>query len=128
LTLISYINASSVGGSISGWSEVNGVNYDVTEVPMGAYTDVEGYNTNPDVRVYLIDGKNEITFTNKGNQLCFVAIVDVAGENTVIPTGIDAIKTAEIANDGAIYNLAGQKVSNDFKGLVIKNGKKFVVK
>ena len=128
LTLISYINAASVGGSISGWSEVNGVNYDVTEVPMGAYTDVEGYNTNPDVRVYLIDGKNEITFTNKGNQLCFVAIVDVAGENTVIPTGINAIKTAEIANDGAIYNLAGQKVSNDFKGLVIKNGKKFVVK
>ncbi len=128
LTLISYINASSVGGSISGWSEVNGVNYDVTEVPMGAYTDVEGYNTNPDVRVYLIDGKNEITFTNKGNQLCFVAIVDVAGEGTVIPTGIDAIMTVEKANDGAIYNLAGQKVENGYKGLVIKNGKKFINK
>ena len=42
--------------------------------------------------------------------------------------GIQAIKSAVIDQNGAIYNLAGQKVSNDFKGLVIKNGKKFVVK
>ena len=27
-----------------------------------------------------------------------------------------------------LYNLAGQRVANDYKGLVIKNGKKFVVK
>jgi hypothetical protein len=27
-----------------------------------------------------------------------------------------------------LYNLAGQRVANDFKGLVIKNGKKYVVK
>ena len=26
----------------------------------------------------------------------------------------------------AIYNLAGQKVANDFKGLVIKNGRTFI--
>ena len=128
LTLISYINAASVGGSISGWSEVNGVNYDVTEVPMGAYTDVEGYNTNPDVRVYLIDGQNEITFTNKGNQLCFVAIVDVASETTVIPTGIDTVKTNTENADAPIYNLAGQKVDKSFKGVVIQNGVKRVQK
>ena len=126
LTLISYINAASVGGNISGWSEVNGVEYDVKEVPMGAYTDVEEYNTNPDVRVYLIDGKNEVTFTNKGSQLCFVAIVDVAGDNTIIPTDIDAIKTIEKASDGVIYNLAGQKVAEGYKGVVIQNGRKVV--
>jgi hypothetical protein len=43
-------------------------------------------------------------------------------------TGIETVKAQTIDLNGAIYNLAGQKVSNDFKGLVIKNGKKFVVK
>ena len=43
-------------------------------------------------------------------------------------TGIDTIKTAEKANDGVIFNLAGQKVANNYKGLVIKNGKKVVMK
>jgi hypothetical protein len=40
---------------------------------------------------------------------------------------INNVNVAENAN-GAIFNLAGQKVSNDFKGLVIKNGKKVVMK
>ena len=31
-------------------------------------------------------------------------------------------------NDGAIYNLQGQRISNPTKGIVIQNGKKFVVK
>lgn len=30
--------------------------------------------------------------------------------------------------DGAIYNLAGQRVDASYKGMVIKNGKKFIVK
>ena len=33
-----------------------------------------------------------------------------------------------ITIDGAVYNLAGQKVGNDFKGIVIKNGKKMLQK
>jgi hypothetical protein len=30
--------------------------------------------------------------------------------------------------DGAIYNLAGQKVNASYKGVVIKDGKKFIQK
>ena len=42
-------------------------------------------------------------------------------------TGIE--KIAELkADNGVMYNLAGQKVGAGFKGLVIKNGKKIVVK
>jgi hypothetical protein len=41
-------------------------------------------------------------------------------------TGISTINAAEKVSNGAIYNLAGQKVSKDFKGLVIKNGKKMI--
>ncbi len=39
--------------------------------------------------------------------------------------GITAVKAAQ-ANDGVIYNLAGQKVSESYKGVVIKNGKKSI--
>ena len=31
-------------------------------------------------------------------------------------------------NDAPIFNLAGQRVNKDFKGIVIKNGKKFIKK
>jgi len=40
-------------------------------------------------------------------------------------TGISSIE-AVAKNDGKTYNMAGQQVSGSFKGLVIKNGKKFV--
>ena len=43
-------------------------------------------------------------------------------------TGISTINAAEKVSNGAIYNLAGQKVANDYKGLVIKNGKKMIQK
>ena len=41
-----------------------------------------------------------------------------------------AIKTVAPAEqqDGAIYNLAGQRVGKDYKGVVIMNGKKYLVK
>jgi len=42
-------------------------------------------------------------------------------------TGIQSIQAAK-AQDGAIYNLAGQKVNASYKGVVIKNGKKYVQK
>lgn len=48
------------------------------------------------------------------------------GEET---TGINGI-TASVAeqNGTALYNLAGQRVAKGYKGLVIKNGKKYLVK
>ena len=39
-------------------------------------------------------------------------------------TAIDATKAVKA--DGAIYNFAGQKVDNSYKGIVIKNGKKYI--
>ena len=46
----------------------------------------------------------------------------------VLPTGIEAVKTAKPNADAAIYNLAGQKVDAAFKGMVIMNGRKFINK
>ena len=42
--------------------------------------------------------------------------------------GVAAIKADASDANAPIYNLAGQKVGKGFKGLVIQNGKKFVVK
>ena len=44
------------------------------------------------------------------------------------PTGIQAIKTLKTSNNAAVYNLAGQEVSNNFKGIAIQNGRKVVIK
>lgn len=63
-------------------------------------------------------------------------VYNVAKDNTVMPylyeiddtaTGISTITTDTAANAPA-YNLAGQKVSSSYKGVVIKAGKKFVQK
>ena len=43
------------------------------------------------------------------------------------PDGINSVVNNK-TNAAAIYNLAGQRVSKDYKGLVIQNGKKYVVK
>jgi hypothetical protein len=42
-------------------------------------------------------------------------------------TGINRVNAEKVA-DNAIYNLAGQKVNASYKGVVIKNGKKFLQK
>lgn len=41
-------------------------------------------------------------------------------------TGISNIQASEAANEGATFNLLGQKVASNAKGIVIKNGKKYV--
>ena len=42
-------------------------------------------------------------------------------------TGINAVKAGE-KDDAPIYNLNGQRVSSPKKGIVVKNGKKYVIK
>lgn len=48
------------------------------------------------------------------------------GENLIVGdcSGIKNVET-KVASD-AIYNIAGQRVANDFKGIVIENGKKVI--
>ena len=52
-----------------------------------------------------------------------IKVIQIGGDGT----GIEAVK-AEKKFDGAIYNLAGQKVNANYKGVVIQNGKKFIQK
>ena len=49
------------------------------------------------------------------------------GDRYTPTKAINSVKKAANA-DGAIYNVAGQKVNASYKGLVIKNGKKYIQK
>lgn len=48
--------------------------------------------------------------------------------NDDMTTGIGNITSAPSKDEGVAYNLAGQRVANGYKGLVIKNGKKYIIK
>lgn len=64
-------------------------------------------------------------------RLYFVAPIpgyDYAGALKDIETAIEAVGAAPAANSNATYNLAGQRVDASYKGIVIKNGKKYLVK
>ena len=87
--------------------------------------DVKGYNqfgieiaAPEDGKTYNITGV--ISVYNADVQFQPIAIEDAG------TTGINALKAA--AQNGAIYNVAGQKVNAGYKGLVIMNGNKFVNK
>ena len=41
-------------------------------------------------------------------------------------TGISSVNAAAAKKNGKTYNMAGQEVSSSAKGLIIKNGKKYV--
>ena len=59
-----------------------------------------------------------------GTKMGFYGFKYVTGTST----GISDIQAPKSSKDGATFNLLGQKVANDAKGLVIKNGKKFINK
>ena len=47
---------------------------------------------------------------------------------TTTTTGISKVENLKVAQDGKCFNLAGQQVGKGYKGIVIKNGKKMVIK
>ena len=125
ITFYSYVNKDAATERASYWKEVGGTEY--TETPNGgnfkSYKDTE----NPDVCTYSF-GENKlnvITFTNTGEQCCFVIKIAIAAGTA---TGINAINAATIDANAPAYNLAGQKVDSSFKGIIIKNGKKMIQK
>ncbi len=57
-----------------------------------------------------------------------VRAITINADLPAISDGIENITTTAAATTGAIYNLAGQKVSESYKGVVIQNGKKMIQK
>ena len=59
-----------------------------------------------------------------GTKMGFYGFKYVTGTST----GISDIQAPKSSKDGATFNLLGQKVASNAKGIVIKNGKKFINK
>lgn len=87
------------------------------------------------------NGTDEVTFTTKeGVAIQNVGIQYIDPENNPAkvsvlgawlvdtPTGISKVENLKVAQDGKSFNLAGQQVGKNYKGVVIKNGKKMVIK
>lgn len=53
---------------------------------------------------------------------------DIVSTFNVNTTAINTVKTDKKPMDGKAYNIAGQRVSDDYKGIVIINGKKYLRK
>ena len=107
---------------------VSGTNY--------CLKDAEGNETN-DLKLY--PNANEFTFGLKGAEggsiftfqkysgtgNIMISSIEIAPAGE---TGISNLKVTDKAATGAIYNLAGQKVNENYKGVVIQNGQKRIQK
>ena len=78
----------------------------------------------------IIDAKAGKTYwLFQGNsQIGFQQYTFYPGKSKEDVTSVETIKTFAENVNGACYNLAGQKVDSAYKGVVIQNGKKIVIK
>ena len=65
-----------------------------------------------------------LEIANSANPAKFYSLGDQSGSTT----GITSVKNEAAGNNAPMYNLAGQLVDKGYKGIVIKNGKKIVLK
>ena len=123
VTFYSYVNKDAATERDSYWKEVAGVSYGTPDEAGGIFANYGEAEGTPDARTYEFAATNTVTFTNTGEQCCYVIAVEVESA----AAGITNTQAANIVN-GAIYNLAGQRVANGYRGIAIQNGKKVVIK
>lgn len=75
-------------------------------------------------QITLTEDMPSVKFGRNGNTgACVVKVTVVRGGTG---TGISSVNAAAAKKNGKTYNMAGQEVSSSAKGLIIKNGKKYV--
>ena len=87
---------------------------------------MEGLTISTDkVNVTWTGDKNSVVFNTPKHQVR-VKKITVTLKND--PTGINEVSNGTVNENAPIYNLAGQRVGKDYKGVVVQNGKKFIKK
>ena len=85
---------------------------------------MEGLTISTDkVNVTWTGDKNSVVFNTPKHQVRVKKITVILKND---PTGINEVSNSTA--NAPIYNLAGQRVGKDYKGVVIQNGKKFIKK
>ncbi len=93
--------------------------YFFSSQPSVAFYRLDAAATSAAGRAYL--ETTETIGSTAGAKLAFIIDDDET-------TSIKDIKATSFEENAPMYNLAGQRVANNFKGVVIQNGKKFIVK
>lgn len=112
-------------------------NANIISETSGTYTNQ--YLTNGTDKVMIYDKfKTKTSITDgEGFDVTGILVTAKLGDNTIkelapisapVPTGINNITTDAADANAPAYNLAGQKVGKEYKGVVIKAGKKFIQK
>ena len=74
------------------------------------------------IRNKLNEGRQTLRVTLKSGS-CNIASLNITNSEA---TGIDELSDDDTVATGETYNLSGQKVGAGYKGIVIRNGKKYV--
>lgn len=133
--------ALALGTEVIASGYINGQNNEVEEgSPLQGYPKMQeniATKGTEGTDAYVVGPGNQafwgyLTFTAEANETYYVfnknTQIGFGGfEFTPSGTGISNITATDDA-DAPVYNLAGQRVSKDTKGLLIKNGKKFINK
>jgi hypothetical protein len=77
--------------------------------------------------VWKLSDNTETLINQTGSENFYVKILGGNPEVFVDPTGISSVVSDNNVSTAA-YNLAGQRVSKDYKGIVVKNGRKYISK
>lgn len=77
------------------------------------------------VNVTWTGDKNSVEFKTPDHQVRVKKITVTLKNDS---TGINEVSNGAVNESAPIYNLAGQRVSKDYKGVVVQNGKKFIKK
>ena len=103
---------------------VSGTNYCHKDAEGNEAADLKLYPEANIIEFGLTGGKTYTFQKYSGTGNILISSIEIT---PVDASGISTI-AAEKASNSVIYNLAGQKVGKDFKGLVIKDGKKMIQK
>ena len=112
-------------------------NVNITTEKEGTYTN--NYLVSGDDKVMIYDKfKTNVTISEgEGYDVTGVLVTaklsgkivkELAPISAPVPTGINNITTEATDANAPVYNLSGQRVGKNAKGVLIKNGKKYVVK
>lgn len=91
--------------------------------PVGKKGDVQPFDGVYAIGTIFVEVSGESTWYSMGY---FDNVVISYGSDD--PAGIENVATEAVKKDNRIFNLAGQQVGKDYKGIVIKNGKKMIQK
>ena len=132
LTIYSYINFDRVNkgsdGRVCYWKKIGDNAYtEENATILKDYNDNGkedlSYQDTPDKVSVAIPNLSEVQLQNTGEQLCFVLEVSYGKAQT---SGIEKVEIARPIEDGIMYNLQGVRVDENYRGIVIMNGKKFI--